>query len=465
MPEARTTILFTTLAMYQTPYFAALDRALTERGYRVAHLCFHERSHEWLTAQGLQSHNAFALADKVDRDTIDPAAFGVEDLELLIGHEAVYFQIHDRDRLARDFKGYLGAVDGLLRRLTAEAERVVVVQELGGFLSLLGTFHAARARGLDNIFIEPAFFKGRLFFVRNSFAALAIAGPDAPGGVAPEVDDYIERTLAAGRIVIPNKDKAQYRPAAEKLGDRHNQRRLLEKLVDKYLLGKREVFSHIGFHVKRHIGMYLTSRRLAPHYRNIPEDSGGGGPFVYYPLHVPADFSLTIRSPDCLDQYALLERALAALPPGHKLAIKEHPALVGAVDYARTAALLKHDPRLVLLDPGLNNFEVMRRATAVLTVNSKSGAEALLLGRPVIVLGDAFYRPCALVRRAESLAELPALLAAACDPERPALDETAIRGYFQAVWDASRPGELYDIEPDNVATCCEALIAEIEAGA
>ena len=35
------TIVFTTLAMNQTLFFAALGRELKQHGYRVAHICFH----------------------------------------------------------------------------------------------------------------------------------------------------------------------------------------------------------------------------------------------------------------------------------------------------------------------------------------------------------------------------------------------------------------------------------------
>ena len=264
---------------------------------------------------------------------------------------------------------------------------------------------------------------------------------------------YLERTLASRAIVIPSKDARHYRVPTRKLRDLYNLRRLAEKLLDKYLLRRREVFSHIGLHVARHVRMAATERRLRGVYRPLPES----GRFVYFPLHVPADVALTLRSPDYLDQYALIERLAGLLPPGVSLAFKEHPALVGALDHGRTRELLRRCPNLLLLNPSLNNFAVMDRAAAVVTVNSKSGAEAALLGRPVVVLGDAFYRDSPLVRAAASPEAARPLIEAALAGRWQWPARADAERWFQAVWEASWPGELYDTEPENVRRFADSL--------
>jgi hypothetical protein len=90
-------------------------------------------------------------------------------------------------------------------------------------------------------------------------------------------------------------------------------------------------------------------------------------------------------------------------------------------------------------------------------VNSKSGAEALLLGRSVLVLGDAFYARCDLVERVESLAALPAALARAVTDTR-TLERSAIERYFQDAWDAAWPGELHVAGEANGAACAASLV-------
>jgi capsule polysaccharide modification protein KpsS len=178
---------------------------------------------------------------------------------------------------------------------------------------------------------------------------------------------------------------------------------------------------------------------------------------VYYPLHVPADFALTIRAPEYLDQCALIDYLCRVVPHTHQVVVKEHPALIGAVPYSRLRDLLERHDNLVLLDPGINNYRVLGKADALVTVNSKSGAEALLLGRPVLVLGDSFYRASALAHRVDALSQLPAALARVLD-DSGMPDRAAIEAFFQNVWDSSYPGELYDVSDANVATFSASLI-------
>lgn len=138
------------------------------------------------------------------------------------------------------------------------------------------------------------------------------------------------------------------------------------------------------------------------------------------------------------------------------LAIKEHPALIGAADRRRMLQLLTQRDNVRLLDPQINNYKVLSQADAVVTVNSKSGAEALLLGRPVIVLGDAFYTDCSLVRKLDSFSVLPEVLREILTMP-PKLDPFDIHRYFQDVWNVSYPGELYDLSKDNVLMFSQSL--------
>ena len=218
-------------------------------------------------------------------------------------------------------------------------------------------------------------------------------------------------------------------------------------------MGKREEFAHIGGHVWRHARMAARSLLLKPHYRPLE----GARPFIYYPLHVPADVAVTLRSPHYLDQYALIDYLCRVTPAPYKVAIKEHPALVGAIDYRRIRGLLAARDNLVLLDAGINNYRILEGARAVVTINSKSGAEALLLAKPVLVLGDAFYRASSLVAPVEKLQDLEACLRTTlASPQSIAPGD--VLSYFQDVWEHTVPGELYLTEPANIAACANSLL-------
>jgi hypothetical protein len=454
------TVVFSTLAMNQTVFFEALGRALEQQGIAVAHIAFHERSHDYLTARGQKSFNAFGGGDLPESPVegpVDWGGLGIANPAFLLSHEKAAFEIADTRLLLEKFARYARAAVGVLDRLAAQGRRLSVVQELGGFTSILATFHAARARGIDNWFLEPSFFRGRMLFLLNGLAALPIPGPSGRMPSA-EMTRYLQATLKEQSAIVPRKDAHHYRHPWRKIADRRHLLRLLQKVADKHLLGKHEEFGHIAGHVWRHARMAGKSLLLKRRYRPIE----GAAPFVYYPLHVPADVAITLRSPQYLDQYALIDYLCRVTPSPYKVAIKEHPALIGALDYGRLRALLAARDNLVLIDAAINNYRILKAARAVVTINSKSGAEALLLGKPVLVLGDAFYRPCALVTAIDRLQDLEPQLRATL-ASTGAIEQADVLRYFQDVWDHTLPGELYQAEPENIARFARSLTQVLSA--
>lgn len=454
------TLVLVTLAEYQTVFWAPVAEALRASGTDVFVCAFDDRSAEMLRARGIPSTRVLDHVEDARNSTTPDwdalADYGVDNPNLALSHERVTFLIRDSNALAGKFLRYARAMDRILGQLIGKGRRPVLVQELGGFVSVLASYHAARRRGLDNWFIEPSFFRGRLFFIRNSFAAYDVPGPIA-ARVSPEVDRYLDDTLSRRAIVIPKKDRHQYVPALGKIANMKNARRLVEKLYDKHVLGKHQEFGHIGVHAFGHLAMTWNAYRSRALYTAL-EDIG---PFIYYPLHVPADMALTLRSPEYFDQLGLVDYLCRVIPPTHRLAIKEHPAQVGAFPSGRLKALVERYDNLAVLPPTTNNYAVIDRAAAVVSVNSKSGVEAALVGRPVVVLGNAFYTHCDLVHYVPRASELGPALAAAL--RTPPLDRAKVRGYFQTVHEHSVPGELYIADPDNIATFTASLMKVLRA--
>ena len=63
----------------------------------------------------------------------------------------------------------------------------------------------------------------------------------------------------------------------------------------------------------------------------------------------------------------------------------------------------------------------------------------------------------------DRLADLPAAIAAAVQHES-IVDRATIERYFQAVWDRSWPGDLYDLDQGNVAAFAGGLESYLKAG-
>jgi capsular polysaccharide biosynthesis protein len=436
------TILVTTLAEYQTRFWIPVAQRLQGAGREVHLLAFDDRSAEMAQAQGVGVTNIYRTGLAGGAAFDDPQAFaarvahyGLGGTNFLFSHERVTFGIRDGAALRRRFMIYSNAMERVLDDLAAKGRPSVVVQELGGFLSVIAAFHAARKRGIRNWFIEPSFFRGRLHYTPDSFAA-----PDtmpAPAEtVSGEVRAYLDQTLKQRAIVIPQKDRHHYSAAFRKVASTRNARRLAEKLWDQYALGKHQEFGHNLRHARVHAAMAINAARLKRLYRPVPDQ-----PFVYYPLHVPADMALTLRSPEYLDQVATIDFLLRTAPDSHLVVVKEHPAQIGAISAERLFELARRFDNFVLLPPQINNYAVLDRAEAVVSVNSKSGAEAVLLGKPVVVMGDAFYRSCPLVFPADGLKTVPQRLRDAL--AAPAFDPAAAAPYFETAWRRSVPGELY----------------------
>ncbi|MBI3757811.1 MAG: hypothetical protein HY267_07540 [Deltaproteobacteria bacterium] len=111
MPEK---ILFVTLAMNQTRFFEAVGGALREKGWEVAHLCFHEPSWEYLRNRNVRAYNMFdaRFGDGADVRAED---FGIENINLMLSHEKAAFECRDSDRLLKKLRSYLAAAQSVLR--------------------------------------------------------------------------------------------------------------------------------------------------------------------------------------------------------------------------------------------------------------------------------------------------------------------------------------------------------------
>jgi hypothetical protein len=457
-------VLITTLAEYQTRFWIPVAQRLRAAGREVRLLAFDDRSAEMATAQGVAVVNMYraglASGASIEDETAFTrriAGYGLDGTNFLFSHERVTFGIRDTAALRRRFMIYANAMEAELDQLAARGQRAVVVQELGGFLSVIACFYAAKKRGIRNWFIEPSFFRGRLYYTPDSFAAPdTMATPSEP--VSPEVRGYLDDTLRQRAIVIPQKDRHQYSAAFNKIANARNARRLVEKLWDQFALGKHQEFGHNLRHARAHAAMALGATRLKKLYRPMPET-----PFVYYPLHVPADMALTLRSPEYLDQVATIDFLLRTLPDTHVLVVKEHPAQIGAIPAGRLFELARRFDNFVLLPPQTNNYAVLGRADAIVSVNSKSGAEAVLLGKPVVVMGDAFYRSCPLVFAVDRLSDVPQRLREALGAQ--GFDPANAAPYFETAWRKSFLGELYIDNPQQLDTFAASLLSAVNASA
>jgi hypothetical protein len=158
----------------------------------------------------------------------------------------------------------------------------------------------------------------------------------------------------------------------------------------------------------------LTASRFFDGSDSIPEN------YVFYALHYTPESSINGLEPYYVDQLRAIDALLLNLPRGHRLVVKEHPAMYGVRPLAFYRALRRR-PGLVLLNPRVSSRDLIESAALVATVTGTVALEAYLMGKPSLIFGRMFFGH--LCRRAPSLHGLGPLMETMLAEHRPASDD------------------------------------------
>ncbi len=180
--------------------------------------------------------------------------------------------------------------------------------------------------------------------------------------------------------------------------------------------------------------------------------------FVFVPFQVPSDSQVLLHSPWIPDMRAFHAEVVAAAEarPDLVFVIKEHPSFK-----LRLAGKVPPHPRVIFANAA-RTPELIERARAVVTLNSTVGIEALVLERPVIVLGEAIFAIDGLVLRAPDRAAFHEALGR-IDSFRPDPElRRAFLGLLHDHWLV--PGSWRDPDARSIAEL-DRRAAALEAGA
>lgn len=129
--------------------------------------------------------------------------------------------------------------------------------------------------------------------------------------------------------------------------------------------------------------------------------------YVFYPLHSEPEIALSLYGRDHQNQIETIRRLAQSIPINWKLIVKEHPRSLGYRTKNWYRRLLEI-PNVYFAGTDTIPYFWLKKASAVVTVSSHVGFEALVFGKPVIVLGDAAYSilPDNMVRKVDSMSKL-----------------------------------------------------------
>ncbi|MBP7249134.1 MAG: hypothetical protein KBA38_08025 [Negativicutes bacterium] len=133
--------------------------------------------------------------------------------------------------------------------------------------------------------------------------------------------------------------------------------------------------------------------------------------YLFLPFQVSKDSQIKLYSPWIPNMISLVESVSQALKIyNHSsekpltIVAKEHPSDFGRVNYAKHKAVWAE--KGIHFANKIPTSELIEKASAIITINSSVGAEALLKMKSVILLGNAAYHQTQITQKASSVEEL-----------------------------------------------------------
>ncbi|KKT28991.1 MAG: hypothetical protein UX43_C0001G0041 [Candidatus Giovannonibacteria bacterium GW2011_GWB1_46_20] len=164
--------------------------------------------------------------------------------------------------------------------------------------------------------------------------------------------------------------------------------------------------------------------------------------FAFYPLQYEPEMAVSLFAPFYTDQLWLAKQIARSLPIGYKFYIKEHPAMFGyrPRNFYRE---LKKIPNVKLIKPTITSFELIERAKIIITLTNTSAWEAVLLKKPAITFGNAFFNILPMVKNCKAIADLPYMVKEQLENFN--YDEEALLNLLAAIFQESADLDLVQI--------------------
>ena len=135
-------------------------------------------------------------------------------------------------------------------------------------------------------------------------------------------------------------------------------------------------------------------------------DLPAGRRIVLFPIQTPSESNVTVASRGFYDQSLVIRHLALDLPEDCILCVKFHPHYVAGNQLKQFLSLGKI-PGVYFAGPTESLRKLLERVSAVVTINSTVGFDALAMRVPVISLGESIYRGRGATIDVDSLGELP----------------------------------------------------------
>lgn len=125
-------------------------------------------------------------------------------------------------------------------------------------------------------------------------------------------------------------------------------------------------------------------------FSRLDEASLAAKPYLYLALHKEPELAINVQHPEWHSQKNLVAWLSANLPAGYRLLVREHRFNEGRRP-TRFYDDIRRYPGVTLIDAFDSPYKYIRNAALVVSDNGTTGFEALIFGRPLVLLGENYY--------------------------------------------------------------------------
>ena len=128
--------------------------------------------------------------------------------------------------------------------------------------------------------------------------------------------------------------------------------------------------------------------------------------YFLYPLFMQKEYSNHVfMNPGYCDPISEIKKIVMCLPPDHFLYVKEHYSGYPSRKIKDILMIKKMD-KVKFLSPKINPFNLIKNSLGVITPGGTMGFEAILMSKPVFLLGEPWYKNLPGVERISSVEEI-----------------------------------------------------------
>lgn len=144
---------------------------------------------------------------------------------------------------------------------------------------------------------------------------------------------------------------------------------------------------------------------------NLSKEINSKTKFVYFPIHVEPERTLTEPAPFYTNQLEVITHIAKSLPAEYQLYVKEHPLQKTSgwknIDFYKQIFNLSN---VKLIYHSTPQDEILQKCSIVITISGSAGLEALFYEKPVIIFGKTVYNEISSVSTVTDINNLPKMI-------------------------------------------------------